>query len=399
MKRLLSMLMALIVSASAAPLGSIYLTVSAQEGGVLQSAIPEEDFYPEEFYWDKAGEDADNGYKAFSVKLGAPLQIPDKPFREGMTFVGWKDWYTDELVDLANETMNSTKGRRFYAAWSNTFYFYADGVLLTKTESIVGESFVVPRSPFRDGYAFAGWSPKLPHITPAESMSFYAQFTPEQYIATLMVDGKVYKEIPYTYGQKSISLPDVPEKEGYTGKWENYSLGIGGVTIHAIYTPNTYIATLTVDGEVYKEIPYTYGQKSISLPDVPEKEGYTGKWESYSLGIGGVKIQAVYTPVRTLHSVTVSDLKLNYKSSARLNAKIDADDGLSYTVDYKSSDPTVARVGSNGTVYGAGFGSAEITMTVTCSDGTVMQDTCTVNVKYTLGQWALVIFLFGWIWY
>ena len=316
--------------------------------------------YPEEFFWDKAGDDADNGYKAYSIPFGAPLQIPPDPAREGVRFLGWKDWNTDEIVDLAVETMNAY-GRRFYAAWSmpvHTFRFFVYGTLLTSIESIAGESFIVPRSPQIDGCTFAGWSPKLPQITPDEDMDFIAVFTPNEFIATLLVDGKVYKEIPYTYGQKSIDLPPVPEKTGYTGTWESYSLVVGGVTIRAIYkpvlhtfrffvngtlltsfesisgesfivprspqidgytfagwspklpqitpdedmdfsavfTPNEYIATLLVDGNVYMEIPYTYGQKSIDLPPVPEKTGYTGMWESYSLVIGGVTIRAIYKP-------------------------------------------------------------------------------------------------------
>ena len=255
--------------------------------------------YPESLYWDKAGEDADNGYKGYMIEFGAPLKVPEDPERYGYVFLGWKDWNTDEIVDLASETMNA-KGRNFYAAWEREtvpFYFYVCSELFTTTDGIPGEAFIQPRHPEQNGYTFSGWSPKTPAVTPETSMSFNAVFTPNTYIATLIVDGEVYDTIEYTYGQKSIDLPAVPKKEGYTGAWEPYSLGIGGVTIHAIYTPNTYIATLIVDGEVYDTIEYTYGQKSIVLPAVPKKEGYTGAWEPYSLGIGGVIIHAIYTPV------------------------------------------------------------------------------------------------------
>ena len=60
----------------------------------------------EQFFWDKAGEDADNGYKAYEVEYGAPLIIPEKPYREGSKFLGWNDWYTDETVELENETID-----------------------------------------------------------------------------------------------------------------------------------------------------------------------------------------------------------------------------------------------------------------------------------------------------
>ncbi|MCR5484146.1 MAG: InlB B-repeat-containing protein [Clostridiales bacterium] len=276
---------------------SLFLALLMATGTLCLCATAAEK-YPEEFYWDKAGDDADNGYKAFMVEYGSALMIPDDPKREGSVFLGWKDWNTDAFVDLAQETMNA-KGRRFYAAWklkTVPSYFYVFGTLLCTVENIPGEAFIHPRCPEAEGYTFSGWSPKIPDTAPYESMTFYAVFTANTYIATLIVDGKVYKEIEYTYGQKSIDLPEVPKKDGYTGAWESYTLPIGGVTINAIYTPNTYIATLMVDGEVFKEIEYTYGQKSIQLPDVPEKDGYTGAWESYTLPIGGVTINAIYTP-------------------------------------------------------------------------------------------------------
>ena len=230
--------------------------------------------YPEEFFWDKAGDDADNGYKAYSIPFGAPLQIPPDPAREGVRFLGWKDWNTDEIVDLAVETMNAY-GRRFYAAWSmpvHTFRFFVYGTLLTSIESIAGESFIVPRSPQIDGYTFAGWSPKLPQITPDEDMDFSAVFTPNEYIATLLVDGNVYMEIPYTYGQKSIDLPPVPEKTGYTGMWESYSLVIGGVTIRAIYKPTDYTVRC-MSGDVG-------GDGTVTLKDAVELSRFlAGGWD------------------------------------------------------------------------------------------------------------------------
>ncbi|MBQ7543252.1 MAG: dockerin type I repeat-containing protein, partial [Clostridia bacterium] len=164
------------------------------------------------------------------------------------------------------------------------------------------KSIDLPPVPKKDGCTGAWESYSLG----IGGVTIHAIYMPIEYIATLMVDGEVYMEIPYVYGQKSIDLPPVPKKDGCTGAWESYSLVIGGVTIHAIYTPIEYIATLMVDGEVYMEIPYTYGQKSIDLPPVPKKKGYTGAWEPYSLVIGGVTIKAVYTPIDYNTTKTIS---------------------------------------------------------------------------------------------
>ena len=336
---------------------------------LIPSLAVDEKLYSEEFYWDKAGEDADNGYKAYEIPYGSPLKIPEDPERYGSTFLGWKDWYTDEFVDLSTQIMDAP-GRRFYAAWqavtyTSRFYvfdalwttvenipgepfchprtpliegytfdgwdpklpeiapaeelefhavmkkntytstFYVNGALWATVENIPGESFIQPRLPSIEGCNFVGWDPKTPAIAPAEDLEFNAVFEPCTYIATLLVDGVVYKEIPYVYGQKSIDLPTVPKKPGYSGAWESYSLVIGGVTINAIYTQETYIATLLVDGAVYMQIPYVYGQKSIDLPEVPDKPGYTGAWEPYSLVIGGVTIHAIYTPKKYIATLIV----------------------------------------------------------------------------------------------
>ena len=154
-----------------------------------------------------------------------------------------------------------------------------------------------------------------------------------------------------------------------------------------------------VDGKLYKEITYTYGQKSITLPEVPAKAGFKGEWESYSLVAGGVTINAIYTALPKVNSVSVGDLSLNYKMSASLNPAISSDDGAKYTVTYTSSDTSVARVDENGKVYGAKRGSADITVTVTDEYGNTVSDTCKVNVTYAWWQWIIVIVLFGWIWY
>ncbi|MDD6703187.1 MAG: leucine-rich repeat protein [Clostridiaceae bacterium] len=98
-------------------------------------------------------------------------------------------------------------------------------------------------------------------------------------------------------------------------------------------------------------------------------------------------------------SVSISDLKLNYKSSANITTRVDADEGASYTTTFVSSNPKVVSVDSNGKVYGAGKGSATITCVATDSFGNSVSDSCKVTVNYAWWQWLIKIALFGWIWY
>ena len=108
---------------------------------------------------------------------------------------------------------------------------------------------------------------------------------------------------------------------------------------------------------------------------------------------------AIVEQSANVKSVSVSDIKLNYKKSTTITPSITADDGAKYTVKYSSSNTKVATVDDNGKVYGAKKGSATITCTVTDSNGNTVQDTCKVTVKYSFGQWLIKILLFGWIWY
>lgn len=96
---------------------------------------------------------------------------------------------------------------------------------------------------------------------------------------------------------------------------------------------------------------------------------------------------------------TTQSITLNYKQSAKIDTKIDADSGAEYTVKYTSSDNSKVKVDSNGNIYAAKRGTAKVQVTVTDSYGNTVSDSCSVTVKYTLLQWIIKIFLFGWIWY
>ena len=101
---------------------------------------------------------------------------------------------------------------------------------------------------------------------------------------------------------------------------------------------------------------------------------------------------------KKVNSVSINDITLNYKASAKITPNIDADDGAEYTVSYSSSNANVS-VDENGNIYGAYKGSATITCTVTDSNGNTVTDTCNVTVKYSFIQWIIKIILFGWLWY
>ena len=98
-------------------------------------------------------------------------------------------------------------------------------------------------------------------------------------------------------------------------------------------------------------------------------------------------------------NVSIDNISMNYKDSTTITPNIIVDAGVGYTVTYSSSDYSVASVDEYGNVYASGKGSATISVTVTDQYGNTVNDTCDVNVNYSFGQWLIIIFLFGWIWY
>ena len=128
--------------------------------------------------------------------------------------------------------------------------------------------------PTREGYTFLGWEPAIPAAMPAQDMTFTALWSVNSYVVTLIADGETVAEIPFTYGQTSITLPDVPKKEGYTGAWPAYSLGADNLTIEAIYTVNAYTLIFCADDIVLSETTVAYGA-AVVQPEKPTKEGWT----------------------------------------------------------------------------------------------------------------------------
>ena len=116
-------------------------------------------------------------------------------------------------------------------------------------------------------------------------------------ILTFVADGATVGTAVYTVENRDIAEPLVPEKTGYYAEWENYTLTTGNVTVNAVYTPVVYTVTFAADGETVAECTYTVEDNTFAVPSVPNKVGYTGVWETYSLKTGDMTVNAVYTPI------------------------------------------------------------------------------------------------------
>ena len=140
-------------------------------------------------------------------------------------------------------------------------------------------------------------------------------------------DGYVFEENnANTYGVKytietiaSATFPALPQaREHFTLAWEKESLTKADLintesitTINAIETANTYVAKLILpagctflDNSTTKEVNYTYGDTTITIPEVNIPAHYEISWPSYTLNnsttateITATKSAIVYTAI------------------------------------------------------------------------------------------------------
>ena len=132
-------------------------------------------------------------------------------------------------------------------------------------------------------YNFLGWysdencTNKVTEIAVGTTgpVELWAKWEAIEYTATFMDGTTVVAEIPFTVETESITAPDVPTHAGYTGVWESYTLGHEDITVNAVYTPITYTITYNNTKGVAHSNPtrYTVESATITLSNISAK-GY-----------------------------------------------------------------------------------------------------------------------------
>ena len=295
------------------------------------------------------------------------------------------------------------------------------------------------KNPTRNGYEFSGWyydkecTKKFVNMTKASGdLTLYAKWKP---IAIYNVkDTKAsINELNLNYmgspfSTRSGSSETVANKDTYCIPAYIDGYEVASIedniqiknknAIGTLYIPNTVISVGKNAFENCENITKVIIPASVTTiandafngcKNIKEVvyEGTKEQWDEINFGKNNdsiidskIKFNSSQDNIESnVNSVSVSDIKLNYKKSATIKPTIKADEGAKYTVKYSSSNTKVATVDENGKVYAAKKGSATITCTVTDSNGNTVQDTCKVTVKYSFGQWLIKILLFGWIWY
>ena len=218
---------------------------------------------------------ADNGTEDVEITqdYGTKFDTPADPTREGYTFAGW-DMDIPETIPAENMS--------FTAKWianQYTLTFDSDGGSdVAAITQDYGTKIETPAAPTKTGYTFAGWDNEIPETMPAESMSFKAQWTINQYTLTFNADnGTEDVEITQDYGTK-FETPADPTREGYTfAGWDMdipETIPAEDMSFTALWSVNSYKLVYILDGEVYAEYDVEYGSE-ITPENDPEKTGYT----------------------------------------------------------------------------------------------------------------------------
>ena len=218
---------------------------------------------------------ADNGTEATVITqdYGTKFDTPADPTREGYTFAGW-DMDIPETIPA--EDMS------FTAKWianQYTLTFDSDGGSdVAAITQDYGTKIKTPAAPTKTGYTFAGWDNEIPETMPAESMSFKAQWTINQYSLTFDAgNGTEATVITQDYGTK-FDTPADPTREGYTfAGWDMdipETIPAEDMRFTALWSVNSYKLVYILDGEVYAEYDVEYGSE-ITPENDPEKTGYT----------------------------------------------------------------------------------------------------------------------------
>ena len=222
----------------------------------------------------------------FTIETMNQVVAPVVPAKAGYT-AAWEA-YTLALENIEVEAE--------YTAIEYTITFVAEGsVVQTITFTIETMNEVVaPAVPTKEGFTGA-WEA---YTLALEDMEVKAVYTAIEYTITFKADGTVVDTITFTADTiNSVVAPEVPAKAGYTAAWETYTLALENIEVEAVYTIISYSVTFKADGNVVATLYYTVENPTVTAPEVPAKEGFTGAWEEYTLTTGDITVNAIYTEI------------------------------------------------------------------------------------------------------
>ena len=235
-----------------------------------------------------------------SVTYGTAITLPEEPTKEGHTFSGWSE--VPETMPAEDVIVSGTFTVNKYLV---TFKI-GDEVIASDSLDY-GASIVAPEAPEKEGHTFNGWG-EVPETVPAHDLTYTGSYSVNSYLLTFTVDGEIVQTDSVTYGT-AITLPEEPTKEGHTfSGWSKTpeTMPAHDVTVSGTFSVNQYTVTYIIDGEVFATYTINYGE-NITMPDVPEREGYDFAWVDEipeTMPAKDIVINGAYTPISSIADIT-----------------------------------------------------------------------------------------------
>ena len=203
--------------------------------------------------------------------------------------------------------------------------------------TVISEDFNIEPLSF-EGYNFLGWYSDSALKTPADTLIekgssgnlvFYGKWELEEHSAIFKADGIPVGEVKFNEFTSLIDEPAVPEKNGYTGAWESYSLGAEDITVNAVYTPIIYTITYyeRLDGVTnVNKTEYTVESEDFTISPLKHQHYLFDGWftDEICTALADTNIE----------KGTTGNVVLYAKWTAK-----------EYTVTFKADGETVANVG------------------------------------------------------
>ncbi len=138
--------------------------------------------------------------------------------------------------------------------------FSIDGATYSTAIAKGGSSITLPASPTKTGHTFVGWyydkagtktfTADTVKKTPLKAnTTVYGKWQLTEYTASFYADGVLVDSVKFVYTDKTVeNAPKVPEKEGYLGFWNDYSVSARDISVNAIYA-KAVMVRIVLDNE------------------------------------------------------------------------------------------------------------------------------------------------------
>lgn len=210
--------------------------------------------------------------------VGSTLSLSATP-ATGYQFVNWT---VGETVISTTATATYVMPDQNVSVTANfkpnkyTVTFVVDGETVQSEELDFGTAITAPADPEKTGYTFKGWDKAVDATVPASDVTYTAVFTVNSYEVKFTVEGEDYSKSTLEYGA-TITTPAEPTKTGHTfsGWTTDNTVPAHDVTYNGTWTVNMYNVTFNSDNGTENIVNTQEYGSVITAPADPEKTGYT----------------------------------------------------------------------------------------------------------------------------